>query len=943
MDEGGIAENVARAIAAAFDWSSPPDSRKAAVAYLDSIKSGDVRTLASTSLCLVRRDWSSEIRLHGFKMLQHLVRLRWDEFSTTERINFANLVIVELIPEMANPSEEWALKSQAAALAAEVVRREGVNLWQELLPSLGALCHKGPVEAELVAMILRWLPEDVTVHNEDLEGDRRRSLLRGLTESLPEILPLLYNLLEKHFGAAMSEASNQQLDLAKQHATTITAVLNAVNAYAEWAPVIDLAKYGLIHGCGFLLNSVEFRFHSCEFFKIVSQRKRVNDTSVAEYDSAMRNVFQILMNISRDFLCKSISGAAGIDEIEFELAECVCESMVALGSLNMQCIASDSSLISQYLQQMLGYFQHFKLALHFQALLFWLVLMRDGISKPKVSVQTIGSGPVEKERKGMSMHVSDDICAAMLDVSFQRMLRKNIPSGTTMPVTELELWSDEFVNKCDFSQYRSRLLDLIRLVASHRPVVAAARVSQRIETIIKSCHDTSPQALTLLESMQLGLETVLSAVFDGSADLRDDVMVPIQRLLEGLLQQLLSLGWTEPALAEILGHYLDALGPFLRSFPNGLGGVIDKLFQLLTSLPLTIQDQSPTGARHARFQICTSFIRIAKAAERSLLPHMKGIAETMARLQGEGRLLRGEHNLLGEAFLVMASSAGIQQQQEVLAWLLEPLSKQWTQLDWQNAYLSDPMGLTRLCSDTQFMWSIFHTVTFFEKALKRSGIKKTNIYLQPFSVAGDSSQCLHPMSPHLPWMLPPLLKLLHSIHSLWSQPVSQSLPPHLRAAMNMGHVEMASFLGEGAKMPKGQLSFADGSLIDMNREGYAEPNENDIRNWLKGIRESGYNVLGLSTTIGDCFFQCLDSSSVTLALMENIQSMGFRHIRQLVHLTIIPLVKSCPAQLWRNGLKSSYTLCFSTVSRLLVFHGQVFYMRVRQEFQIFSVIFLEWN
>lgn len=38
------------------------------------------------------------------------------------------------------------------------------------------------------------------------------------------------------------------MDLAKQHAGTVTAVLNAVNAYAEWAPVTDLAKYGLIHG-----------------------------------------------------------------------------------------------------------------------------------------------------------------------------------------------------------------------------------------------------------------------------------------------------------------------------------------------------------------------------------------------------------------------------------------------------------------------------------------------------------------------------------------------------------------------------------------------------------------------------------------------------------------------------------------------------------------------
>ena len=37
---------------------------------------------------------------------------------------------------------------------------------------------------------------------------------------------------------------------------------------------------------------------------------------------------------------------------------------------------------------------------------------------------------------------------------------------------------------------------------------------------------------------------------------------------------------------------------------------------------------------------------------------VKGIADTMAYMQREGCLLRGEHNLLGEAFLVMASAAG---------------------------------------------------------------------------------------------------------------------------------------------------------------------------------------------------------------------------------------------------------------------------------------------
>lgn len=915
-DSSTTASNVARAIATALDWSSPPDARKAAVAYLESVKTGDIRVLAKTSLLLVRKDWSSEIRLHGFKMLQHLVRFRWDEFSIAERSEFAKLTI-NLIFEVVSPHEEWALKSQTAALVAEVVRREGVTLWHELLPSLVSLSNKGPVEAELVAMMLRWLPEDITVHNEDLEGDRRRVLLRGLTESLTEILPLLYTLLEKHFGAASNEYAKQQLDIAKQHAATVTAALNAVNAYAEWAPVPDLAKYGLVHGCSSLLPYNEFRLHACEFFKLVCQRKRPSDATASEFDSAMRTIFQILMNISRDFLNRSRSNFHAIDESEFEFVECICESMVALGSSNMQCIIADGIMTSLFLQQMLEYYQHFKIALHFQSLLFWLVVMREPVPKTKAAAQiagdnssasnlTFGSG-AEKEKKGVSVFINDDICSAILDVSFQRMLKKNIAVEISPFAEPLELWSDEFDGKSDFSQYRSRLLELIRLVAFQKPLVAAARVSHRIDSIIRNhVHASmSAQELVVVESMQLGLETAVGAIFDGSAEFVSsgpETKFQVHSILEGLLQQLLCLKWTEPTLAVTLGRYLDAFGPYLKYYPDSVAGVVKKLFELLTSLPFALKDPSSNSARHARLQICASFIRIARAADKSLLPHMKGIADMMAYLQGEGQLLRGEHNLLGEAFLVMASSAGIQQHQEVLAWLLEPLSKQWTPLEWQNAYLCDPFGLTRLCSDTQFMWSIFHTVIFFEKALKRSGTKKAIMNLQGCSSPTDISAFPHPMSSHLSWMLPPLLRLLRSVHALWSQPIAQALTSELRAAKIISHVEQASLLGESNKPPRGQLSFSDGSQMDMNREG--ESNENDIRNWLKGIRDSGYNVIGLSATIGDAFFRCVESASVALTLVENIQSMEFRHIRQLIHLVILPLVKFCPADLWETWLEN---------------------------------------
>jgi exportin-5 len=60
------------------------------------------------------------------------------------------------------------------------------------------------------------------------------------------------------------------------------------------------------------------------------------------------------MNISRDFLHKSGSGPSSIDEGEYEFAECICESMVSLGSFNLQSIAGDSGILSLYLEQVIN-------------------------------------------------------------------------------------------------------------------------------------------------------------------------------------------------------------------------------------------------------------------------------------------------------------------------------------------------------------------------------------------------------------------------------------------------------------------------------------------------------------------------------------------------------------------------------------------------------------
>lgn len=59
------------------------------------------------------------------------------------------------------------------------------------------------------------------------------------------------------------------------------------------------------------------------------------------------------MNVSRDILYRSSSHISSFDESEFEFAECICESMVSLGSTNLQYIAGNSDLLPFYIQQVI--------------------------------------------------------------------------------------------------------------------------------------------------------------------------------------------------------------------------------------------------------------------------------------------------------------------------------------------------------------------------------------------------------------------------------------------------------------------------------------------------------------------------------------------------------------------------------------------------------------
>lgn len=89
--------------------------------------------------------------------------------------------------------------------------------------------------------------------------------------------------------------------------------------------------------------------------------------------------------------------------------------------------------------------------------------MRDLISKLKVTTHSTGdfSKPSNTGSSSASIlsFVNDDICTVILDISFKRLLKKEKVSPAAAPLLGgLELWSDDFDGKGDFSQYRAKLV-----------------------------------------------------------------------------------------------------------------------------------------------------------------------------------------------------------------------------------------------------------------------------------------------------------------------------------------------------------------------------------------------------------------------------------------------------------------------------------------------------
>ncbi|GFH29538.1 Xpo1 domain-containing protein [Haematococcus lacustris] len=88
---------------------------------------------------------------------------RWSALSEVEHSQLSKLAYQNTALVCGGGRAAWPLKTKAAVLLAAVVRQQGVDVYNQLVPQLIQQAAEGPVQAELACLVLHFISEDLTL------------------------------------------------------------------------------------------------------------------------------------------------------------------------------------------------------------------------------------------------------------------------------------------------------------------------------------------------------------------------------------------------------------------------------------------------------------------------------------------------------------------------------------------------------------------------------------------------------------------------------------------------------------------------------------------------------------------------------------------------------------------------------------------------------------
>uniref|UniRef100_A0A1D1ZT05 Uncharacterized protein n=1 Tax=Auxenochlorella protothecoides TaxID=3075 RepID=A0A1D1ZT05_AUXPR len=743
---GGVEEVVA-SLQGAQQAGASQEQRAAATAIFEQLKSGDAAAGAAVATDLISAHRPLEVRVLGFTLLQHLVGARWAEFQESDQQQWAAVTFAQL--QQAASGENWALRSKAALLLALVIRRMGAEVWDSALQRLLALAGEGPVYQGLVALVIKYVAEEITqASQDDIGGEAKRLLVNALTKTLPTTLGFLQSVLEGNYSALAGGGGGPAAEAA------VHAALGATATMADWAPQGSLLSSGLLNACGFLLTREEFRDEALGILRHMAGRK-VEQEDEAAVAAAARAVADVLSSCAQSLLFPSASlGWEGEDE---EFAEGVCEACSVLAATHWarawglapaipapagaagRAAAGDArrdapavAARDALLQAMLGLAGHAHPPLADAALPFWLSVLGEAASAAWAGGGEATAGGATPAAARYAHVLPRDAVQAAAGLAAEALSARGAAHTPQEGEGGVPPFCDGFLEYKEFAvAHRGRLVGVVRAAAGLLPETALAAAAERVAAATAAAGalpgggagaaGTAPHrtAARALEAAAVFSDAVLRAAADrdaagatAAAGAADAVPRAARALLlasapaAAALQSWLSLAVHDPALLGLQYRGLEGYGPVLGARPELAGPALARVCELLeTALPASEDCRAGPPAAHdgaaahalapgwrdaatARQQVATLPLAWAKACPDALAPHLEALASRSRQLWDAGRLRAGERNALAEGVLLASAAGGPAAQASVLEWVLAPVRGAWAEHGFHAALAS---------------------------------------------------------------------------------------------------------------------------------------------------------------------------------------------------------------------------------------------------------------
>ena len=791
----------------------------------------------------------------------------------------------------------YAVRCKAAVLVADLARVEGGGALGWLLPEVFQLGEGGGATgAEVAALVLRWLPEEA-VNSKELGEQGRRGLLGALLAVLSQILPFLYRLLEAHYGQFVAAGQRGDAAAASEHGAVVTAVLEATCGLAEWAPVVTIAGSGILHACSHLLSAEQFQLGACDVLKQLATRKQSNEEA-EPYREAMKLVLESVMSAAGRLL---ESDYAALGDTEF--ATRVLEALGIWGQEHAPMFQS-TEILSLYLQQMIAVARHPRYRVSALSLTAWPSVIRH----------------IGQQKDGHGLNLPEGFLEALLDTVAGKVRRDYAWGPNHFP--------DEFDSYQEFREwfgpYRHKYVEIVKLASAAYPLTAIMVAGRLVEKVLPRMQQAEVDSNTYGEFDATG--SMLLATM--AALKKEQFALPAVRpALSGLIQEILA---ADSNLGpNALAQYLRLIEAYATFFPvledsSALISSITKILTVFSQVSIGTNLNGPGASAQiagvnkdilsVRQQASATVLMLAKHSPEKLVPHLQPMAEQIQAIWLQGIMRYSERNSLYEALIVVVTSTSPGEQASLVSWLLAPMQHEWASAAWQQDLASVPQFLTMATGGQvsnvdgnvtvgggDKRMALFHEIQLLERILRRMCyIKKLShnqVHIPGRSATGPDMP--HPFAPHLDWAIPGVMSIVRCMHLTWAPEVRSALGD-LQEALEISAAEKAFNLGQGQP---GHLlvSKEDAEEAQM---GVGAPTLNAFRTWLKGMRDSSYQFLGLAaSSLGDNFYsRGILASSMTTAVLSGVEYMAMRHTRMLVRTSLTAVVRHCPQSLHAQWL-----------------------------------------